>query len=646
MRTPAPLLACGLISMTALYLNAGTFLGLSILGALWLIAAFTPGRIPAGFIVSWGIRVAGFLVILLLMGAPDSEISQWYVKPEYTSRAGVLLAFELVLRAWRDRALTTRTLGDQLVVAGLILMAACNTFDRAVVTVAVPLWIIAALGVVRRMNLIEMPHSARPSGSGSPLPHNPRPSRLLQGKRLAALAIAMGIGLAAVSAVQVFDRQVSTWAVNFLQAQFNPSRGQIGLAMSPRLQGIFNPAASAQRVLRLEGFSGERHLRAIAYWAYLDGAWLPRESERSYKPIAAADLRGNPTRGERERALRVVSLSSDIQGLLIVPADAVGIDVSPETGGAPVEVDGTFSLRVVRGSLAPSWNVRISGEGIFAPMLPAPNGGELAALKWWPDEVDPRVRDIAISVAGDAEPEEKIARIAAHLRSNNQYSLSYQPDGEPLSDFILNRRAAHCQYFASAVVIMARAVGLPARFVTGFYAYEPDGNGTVVRQRDAHAWAEVYIENRGWTVVDATPSSGRPPELFGEVGTARRVWEWLTDQPARLRELLFQLGLVRLVICVAAAFAVIYAVQWLRAHRTGGPISRPSIRPLDPRLLAAARHFETWLAKRGTPCPPGKTWREHVGNDALATPFLSAYETARFGNGDADEAIRNLPPLK
>ena len=62
-------------------------------------------------------------------------------------------------------------------------------------------------------------------------------------------------------------------------------------------------------------------------------------------------------------------------------------------------------------------------------MLPAPSGGELAALKWWPDEVDPRVRDIAISVAGDAEPEEKIARIAAHLRSVSDHSILAQGEG-------------------------------------------------------------------------------------------------------------------------------------------------------------------------------------------------------------------------
>lgn len=651
MKIPLPLLACGLLSIAALYLNAGNFWGLPVIGALLILAAFSPWRIPSSFWTIWGLRTAAVLLVLILMGAPNSEIAQWYVKPEYTSRAGVLAALELVLRSWRKHSTSTRSLGDQLLVSGLILMAACNTFDRTTVSIIAPLWLISALAVIRRINAFEMPppqSAPTPSPTPSaPIINSPRLRPHLP--RYIALAIALAIGLGGVSAVQFFDQQVSNWAVNFLQGQLSPSRSQIGLGLSPRLQSIFNPSATPTRVLRLEGFMGERHLRVMAYWAYVDGAWLPRPNERTFRLVSPAILRGRPTPDNPSRLMRIVALSPDIQNVLAIPVDAIGIEAFSGTGSAPIERDPTFSLRVVRGATATAWDVRFAGDGISCPLLPPPDPEEREALTWWPDEVDPRVRDLAISVAGNGEPIDKVARISAYLRSNNAYSLEFQPDGEPLSDFILNRRAAHCQYFASAVVVMARAVGLPSRFVGGFYAHEPDDQSTIVRQRDAHAWAEVYIDGQGWITVDATPAGGRPASLFAEVGTARRLWEWFTDLPERLRDYLAELGLTRIVLAIALLGALVLTFRLLRAWwRSRNTQPDPSsLHPSDPRLLLAARQFQAYLSRHNIPCPPGKTWTEHVANlphlTPQLTPFLQAYNRARFGQADPSHLLPLLP---
>jgi len=89
-----------------------------------------------------------------------------------------------------------------------------------------------------------------------------------------------------------------------------------------------------------------------------------------------------------------------------------------------------------------------------------------------------------------------------------RYSLYREATpGDALEDFLMNSKTGHCEYFASATVLMLREQGIPARYAVGFAVqeYEPFLDMFVVRQRHAHAWAQAYIDGR-WQVVDTTPS--------------------------------------------------------------------------------------------------------------------------------------------
>lgn len=82
------------------------------------------------------------------------------------------------------------------------------------------------------------------------------------------------------------------------------------------------------------------------------------------------------------------------------------------------------------------------------------------------------------------------------------------PDGaDPVEHFLFESKRGYCDLFASAMVVTARAVGLPARYVTGYYPVhekrDPDGN-LIILESEAHAWADLYFENEGWIPFDAT----------------------------------------------------------------------------------------------------------------------------------------------
>lgn len=131
-------------------------------------------------------------------------------------------------------------------------------------------------------------------------------------------------------------------------------------------------------------------------------------------------------------------------------------------------------------------------------------------------ELSERVVELSHQVVRQAAtPYDRIMAIQQHLLRNYQYSLDVETTTSlhPLEDFLLTRKTGYCEHYATAMVIMLRAVGIPARLVTGFLATEWNefGGYFTVRQQDAHAWVEVYFPRSGWITFDPTPAMGASP---------------------------------------------------------------------------------------------------------------------------------------
>jgi transglutaminase-like putative cysteine protease len=103
------------------------------------------------------------------------------------------------------------------------------------------------------------------------------------------------------------------------------------------------------------------------------------------------------------------------------------------------------------------------------------------------------------------------------------YTLSPPPLGEnAMDDFLFTTHRGFCEYYSSSFVYLMRAAGVPARVVTGYLGGEinPNDNYMIVRQSDAHAWAEVWLQNRGWVRID--PTGAVSPDRI-ELGVAESV---------------------------------------------------------------------------------------------------------------------------
>lgn len=103
-----------------------------------------------------------------------------------------------------------------------------------------------------------------------------------------------------------------------------------------------------------------------------------------------------------------------------------------------------------------------------------------------------------------------IERALSYYRNNNFYYTRQPPllDSDPVDDFLFNTRRGFCEHFATSFVTLMRAAGVPARVVTGYLGGEINnlGNYLIVRQANAHAWAEVWMDESGWTRIDPTTS--------------------------------------------------------------------------------------------------------------------------------------------
>ena len=139
--------------------------------------------------------------------------------------------------------------------------------------------------------------------------------------------------------------------------------------------------------------------------------------------------------------------------------------------------------------------------------------------------IDPQVAALAHAVTrGVSTPYGMTIAIKQHLLSSYAYSLDVGliSSSSPLEDFLFIRKTGYCEHYATAMVILLRIVGIPARLVTGFLPGEWNdfGHYYVVRQQDAHAWVEVWFPGSGWVTFDPTPNVMKqvPSPLLKQVG--------------------------------------------------------------------------------------------------------------------------------
>ena len=127
----------------------------------------------------------------------------------------------------------------------------------------------------------------------------------------------------------------------------------------------------------------------------------------------------------------------------------------------------------------------------------------------YPDDLNPKTIAMGKSLAQRFDRDEDVINEVLKMFREQEYYYTLQPpalENDVVDEFLFNTRRGFCEHYAGSFALLMRAAGIPARVVTGYQGgeYNAVGNYLIVRQSDAHAWNEVWLETRGWVRVDPT----------------------------------------------------------------------------------------------------------------------------------------------
>jgi transglutaminase-like putative cysteine protease len=345
----------------------------------------------------------------------------------------------------------------------------------------------------------------------------------------------------------------------------------------------------------------------------------------------------------------------------------VALDL-PLQAPAGTTLDGTYSLRSDRSlSALTRWRLQSAPAAAYTEPLSAFQ--RQLALQLPPD-LNPRTAALGRQWRQEAGSNDAaiVARALDWIRSRFAYTLDTpEPGRNSVDDFLFDQQAGYCQHFSSSFVVLMRNAGIPARVVTGFAGGQrnPYGDYYVVRRMDAHAWAEVWLPQRGWVRVDPTAAVA-PERIYdtledrlgdgagtalesrwlqlGQVGDfLRRGWNdlVLSFDSNRQRELLRPFGIDALepaqlvAIFIAFAGAALGWMAWLLARGE---------RERDP-LLRAWHRLGRRYARHGLAREPAETatdWAQRVHRqrpDPALIPLSQRFVQARYAGAELDPSL-------
>ncbi|NLR74423.1 transglutaminase TgpA family protein [Leeia aquatica] len=447
------------------------------------------------------------------------------------------------------------------------------------------------------------------------------------------------------------------------QLQHDPGRGITGVSdlMSPG--NIGQLIRSTEVAFRAE-FSGARpspdelYWRGLVLWDYDGRSWLPSPERRAFArdiPAAAIRYRYRVTlEPHQQRWLYLLD-----RGQQVLDNDRGNFTLDGEYFR-----QSTVDSRMMYRATAVAEDPEVMDTPTLQQALYLPPG-------------NPQARALAARWASLPTPQQRVnAALALFRQAPFGYTLEPPPLGkQAVDDFLFRTRLGFCEHYSSSFVFLMRASGVPARVVVGYLGgeYNTLSNYYIVRQADAHAWAEVWLAGRGWVRVDPTAAVSpdrvdqgiaaaindagaqdiralRTPDWmrslrWGVDGLVNGWNKWILSYDSREQlGMLERLGLESNAMALARLLGLVLASLLLLATL---PLLRQRGPKLSP-LQAAYQQLCLQLAKAGCPRQPQEGPLDYAARLSQAFPYaarelqslLTSYARLYYGAAVSEQAMQ------
>lgn len=358
------------------------------------------------------------------------------------------------------------------------------------------------------------------------------------------------------------------------------------------------------------------HWRAISYDVYSGRGWrrtdgvedvLPANTAVTLPPLQATTTVSQTVNWVLDgRSIRY-TLGQPLQF-----ADDVVLHRQP--GGSLVWVEGEQRryTAVTRASSATSAQLNLAQLDDVPPDL-------LRQYTQLPETLPQRVHELAQEITADYQTPYARAKAIEQFLHQYPYSLELPPpptDQDVVDFFLFDLQAGYCDYYASAMVTLARSIGLPARLSSGFITQPPNEDGVqTIYQIDGHSWAEVYFAGYGW--IEFEPTAGFLEANGAETAvTAPNIKSEPLPLPRRGRPFLQLLGV--LLAGVALTLAVGWWLTQLRRERRMGIVGAYD------EMIQFGQRLGLDISSASTPAEAAHMWQKWL-RQQQSHPWVSEH---------------------
>jgi protein-glutamine gamma-glutamyltransferase len=440
---------------------------------------------------------------------------------------------------------------------------------------------------------------------------------------VASLALAAGLGvvlqLGAVELQKVMQRLDEALFVRWGRAQSTNAKES-----QTRIGAIGDLKLSGRIVLRVRASEPPPPLlREASYDLYRSGTWSA--SKREFNTVATEANQSTWVLRRVRGSPRVITIAGYLpggSGLLALPSGVFQVADLP-AGNLSTNCFG--ATRVEEGPDFVQFESRYLPTANPIDTGPSEEDGQV------PLSERPAIFEVARQLGLTQQSPGQALHTVEQFLGEFKYS-TWQGDEHraglertALGRFLLETRSGHCEYFATATVLLLRAAGIPARYATGYAVEEKKGRYYVVRERHAHAWCLAWIDNR-WREVDTTPAAWSTVEnghaslweplrdLLSRVWFEFSRWRWGHAEWKR-----YLLWLVVPLLALALG-KLLFERQWQRARNMSAMVGSEQIRPGQDSEFYV---IQARLVRAGFSPHPGETGSAWLSRVARAGGFPS-----------------------